>query len=62
MTIFLICLCCVILILLSKGNIGSRLDYSQVYCEDCKLWYIPKNIGEINYCPKCNGNNVHGDE
>jgi len=63
MTIFqLICLYCGVLILSSKGSIGSNLNYSQVYCEYCKLWYIPKTIGEINSCPKCSCNNVHGDE
>lgn len=58
----LVCLCCGVLILLSGGNIGGSLDYSQVYCEDCKIWYTPKSISESTCCPKCKNNNVHGDE
>lgn len=41
---------------------GGGLNYSQMYCEDCKKWYIPKNIGESNKCPMCGSNKVHGDE
>lgn len=38
-------------------------QWSEMYCEDCKKWFIPKGISVPNKtCRHCGSNNTHGDE